>query len=479
VITGILKNKIFSFILLRYIAYGLQFIGTLVIAYKLGPAKYGIWAYILVIFQFFSLLNFGIPNALNNLISIHKHHRNYLDYTLSVGFFLLVLNVLFSILLYGAINWFGLLDWKDNDLGDYTIHFLLIIILVYCNTLFLNIFRVFNELLAINIYQLILPLTLFIVAISFSSEEMIKWLLFAYLFSNIISLIIFIFKFPHKFQFKLKFRIFSKVIVKALRLFVYNTSFYFIFLSSRYIISESYPQDVFGQFAFALTISMVLVLILDSFSFLIFPKLINKYSKMTNDGIKFFEDIRLDYVTISHFLMHGAIMLYGVLVVFFIDYSSTFNLFVILCMAHAIFSLGYGYSILLMSKEKDSLLALISLTGLIVNIGVILAFIYLKLPFTYAGISILISYLTMVIILNFHSNRILHESTFGESFKRLFSLNFILPIIAALSMVIINVKPFFFIFSFLIFLILNTQRFKAILKRVKEIVHNPSLIDLK
>lgn len=478
-IAKLLKNKIFGFILLRYLAYGLQFIGTLVIAYKLGPTQYAIWAYILVIFQFFNLLNFGIPNALNNIMSINKHHREYLNYTLSVGLFLLGINILISTLIFVFINWYGILDWNDNNLGIYTIYFVITITTVYCNSLFSNVFRVFNKLFPINIYQLILPLTLFLVAVFFSSEDMIEWLLFAYVVSNLISLLAFLIFFPYRFSFRLDFRVLKKMIGKALKLFVYNTSFYFIFLSSRYIMSESYPQEVFGLFAFALTISMVLVLVLDSFSFLIFPKLINKYSKMTNEGMNFFEDIRLDYVTISHFLMHGAIMLYGLLVLFFRDYTSTFNLFALLCMSHAIFSLGYGYSILLMSKEKDSLLALISFTGLLVNISVILSFVYLDLPFTLAGVSIMAAYFTMVILLNYHSNNILHGSSFKDSFTRLFSLNFVIPILIAISMVIINVPPVFFFISFLIFAIMNFKRFKAIVERVKEIIHNPSLIDLK
>ena len=74
----------------------------------------------------------------------------------------------------------------------------------------------------------------------------------------------------------------KSILQKGLYLFLYNSCFYFILISIRTIISVNYTVEEFGYFTFSFTIANAVMLLLDSFNTILFPKTIDLMSSDDN-----------------------------------------------------------------------------------------------------------------------------------------------------------------------------------------------------
>lgn len=59
--------------------YAVQFITSIWVAVKLGPFYLGIWGVILLLINYFKLINFGISNSLTVLLVQHKENKKQVD----------------------------------------------------------------------------------------------------------------------------------------------------------------------------------------------------------------------------------------------------------------------------------------------------------------------------------------------------------------------------------------------------------------
>src|SRR5574344_1783603 len=75
-LSKIFKNKVVLYMGSRYLTYALQFITTLIVAIKLGPQEFGIWSFVLLIINFFNIVDFGISNSLNVLLVQERANTN-------------------------------------------------------------------------------------------------------------------------------------------------------------------------------------------------------------------------------------------------------------------------------------------------------------------------------------------------------------------------------------------------------------------
>lgn len=67
-LSTILRNKIFLYVGTRYVTYAFQFIASFYIALKLGPVGFGVWSFILLLINFYNIIDFGISNSINILL---------------------------------------------------------------------------------------------------------------------------------------------------------------------------------------------------------------------------------------------------------------------------------------------------------------------------------------------------------------------------------------------------------------------------
>ena len=69
---NIIKNKVFIYLITRYMTYAVQFISSIIIATKLGPYYFGIWGFILLLINYLRIIDFGISSATNILLVQNK-----------------------------------------------------------------------------------------------------------------------------------------------------------------------------------------------------------------------------------------------------------------------------------------------------------------------------------------------------------------------------------------------------------------------
>lgn len=70
----ILSNKIVVYMLTRYVVYFVSFLSSLLIAGKLGPYYFGIWGFVLLLINYFHIIDFGIGNSMTVLLVQNKEN---------------------------------------------------------------------------------------------------------------------------------------------------------------------------------------------------------------------------------------------------------------------------------------------------------------------------------------------------------------------------------------------------------------------
>ena len=135
----IVTNKVVLYLVTRYMTYAIQFITSIWIAVKLGPFYLGIWGVVLLLINYFKLINFGISNSLTVLLVQHKENREQVsDYVKTALGLLAVLG--FCIILFGIYyHLFGISYIDKYRLGNLLYVICFIAILEHINNLFMVI----------------------------------------------------------------------------------------------------------------------------------------------------------------------------------------------------------------------------------------------------------------------------------------------------------------------------------------------------
>ena len=177
-------NSIIKYISSRYIIYIIQFINTLLIAKKLDPHNFGVWGFLLLIIIYFSYFNFGIPSSLNILASINKNKTKYVSLNFNTS--LILIGVLSCIVIFAfSVN--SLLNFNFGEkynFNENSLFILFIIIIGYFNSIFLNIFRIYNKLTEITFNQSITPISVLIIVLFYNGSSLISYLLIGMIISN-------------------------------------------------------------------------------------------------------------------------------------------------------------------------------------------------------------------------------------------------------------------------------------------------------
>ena len=300
----ILKNKVLLYIGSRYLIYGIQFVNSLFIAVALGPTYFAIWGFINLVLQYIAQFNLGIPYSLNVMLSINKNDSKKVKALLSSSF------ILYAILSIILIVFFFILNNSEIKLGEkyfFTEYWKIVIaiaILTHFNTLFTNYFRIENKLKEIIFFQSITPIAMLIAIFCAKEEILLRLLLWLMLIGQFISLLIYIMNTSWSFIKPQKEYIYA-LMQKGFYLFTYNACFYLIMLSTRTIVSSAYTVKEFGFFTFSFMLANTIMLLFDSFSFLIYPKTINRLNKANKDEmIHILHVIRTVYITSVHLVMY-------------------------------------------------------------------------------------------------------------------------------------------------------------------------------
>ncbi|MBK5203574.1 MAG: oligosaccharide flippase family protein [Prolixibacteraceae bacterium] len=474
----IVSNKILQYIFSRYATYFIQFINSLFIAVYLGPFYLGVWGFITLIIQYFSQINLGIPHSVNAIVAINKKDEDYVVKTTGTSLVMMGALSIVIILLFIANSLFFNIGEKYN-FSVYAPVIALIAILNYFNSIISNIFRIYGKLFEIAFNQSVFPVLILLVVFFFKGENLLWALVLANCVSSFISFLLFIIRSPVKLRPSFNFKLTKIIQKKGWHLFIYNASFYLIIISTKSFISDYYSVSEFGYFTFAFSLANAIFLLLQSFSFIIFPKLLNRLASATNERISYLlNEVRDAYISTSHLLVHFAILCFPVFLMLFPQYSQSSKAFKLIALTVVLTTNSFGYSDLLIAKGKEKLLGHLSFFALCINIC--LSFFVcriLKVPYSYVIFSTMITYLVYVFLLGLWGRRRLKLSTrFLSILKDVFPFGMLLPYLLSMGMIIFSLNDIWFILPLLLFIVLNYRLKDKVKYLAEKIFDNPDKV---
>ncbi len=477
----IIKNKVLFYLVSRYATYAVQFLTSLLIAAKLGPYYMGIWGFVLLLLQYFQQFHFGIANSFNVLYIQHRGNQqecyNY------IGNSLVILSVLctFIVFIYILYLFCGGALFDRYHVDKYMLWVCLIAILQYYVEFLTNLFRVKNLLNYVAFCQsIIVFLCLFCVIFS-REEKLIQWLVASYVIGNSFCVLLgFISGVIPKYkqvQFSLKCQ--KEILNKGLYLFLYNSCFYFIIISIRTIISDNYSVEEFGLFSFSYTLAYSIFFIIGALGFVIFPKVIGKLSSNDNKEVKdTISFLRKTYVTSTHFLVYLAIFFFPLLLYFMPQYDGSALSFNLIALTILITTCSYGYLELLISKNRERLMSLLSASALILNIIIGMIIVkYFNVSFSYVIVATLITYIIYSFTVLCFGLLILKDFVWHRALMDYFPLRLFCPYLSALLCTFLMCEYFMWI-PVVLFILLNRREGVELFETIKAIIINPNKVNL-
>lgn len=480
-ITTALQNKVILYIFSRYGTYFIHFINSLFIAIYLGPYYLGIWGFITLVTSYLNHFNFGIVHSATAIISVYKRKEFYVEKTIGASVVMLIILSCMITVFFISNYLFDINFGSKYNFNVYAPVVLLIGVLAHFNNLLSSIFRVYGKLFEIAFHQTIFPVLITAAIIFFKKEDLIWALVSANFLSFFLAFILYVFRSPVKLRLTFNINLFKRIQIKGWHLFVYNSSFFFIVISTRSLVSGYYSVEEFGYFTFAFSLSNVMLLLLQAFSYLIYPKLLNRFASANSlQNSEMLEKLRDAYVSTSHLLIHFAILFFPLLLILFPRYELASEAFKLIALSIVLYTNSFGYSGLLIAKGHEKKLGGAAFLALVVNVIAALILIeLLNVPFTLVILSTLLSYFIYVFILGYMGRKILELNVSILSIlKDIIPLRLFLPYFSSLCLVVFSVADTYFVIPLVLFLILNFRVLLRLKKIIKSIILNPNLINI-
>ena len=480
---NILKNKIYVYMSTRYLTYGLQFVLSMVIAGKLGPHFLGVYGMVNLIISYFGQVNFGIPHALNVLL-IHNKNDKYISNayilnSLSIYVILSLLIVLiYCLLLIAGCNFCA----GDYNMETFMPLIVCIAVLTYVNSIFTTVSRVKND---VNLLSIVgsVPVALNILVIWFyEGVQLVYALTGVQLLSALITMLLCYKRdaFPKWDRKSIRTNYKSDLIKKGIFLFLYNSCFYFILISVRTIISSNYSVDEFGYFTFSFTIANAVMLFIDSFNTIIFPKTIDLMSSDDRVALKTSMDkMRIGYAATSHMLIYFAMIFYPIFGIILPKYQEAIPTMYMISLTVLMNTTSFGFTSLLIAKNKERTAGKISLFALLLNLLLCMFLVKIvEVAFSQVIIGTLISYMFFAFLCAYEGNKILSESgSVLFTLKTFFPIRMFIPYCLALGLSI-HANAFLMWIPFAAFMFLNRKDLGFLMRVFNKLTNNPSVIDV-
>ncbi|MEA4968192.1 MAG: oligosaccharide flippase family protein [Bacteroidaceae bacterium] len=474
-------NPAILYVISRYGTYFIQFVNSLFIAIYLGPYYLGIWGFINLVLGYLAQINLGIPHSINVIVSVNKEKEDYVQKVIGNGLSMIV-GLSIAIIFFFVMNYVcGFNIGEKYNFNTYIIPVCIIAVLTHFNGFFSNIFRIYGKVAAIAINQSLYPIIVLLAIPFFRGTELLWAMVIANCLSVTISLALFLVQSPTKLKLLFDFSLIKYIQIRGWHLFIYNASFYLILLSTKSLISSNYSIEEFGYFTFSYSLANTILLLLNSISYLIFPKMLNRFAKADNNHVQSILGIvRNAYISLSHLLIHFVIMMFPALLLFFPDYQQASTVFKVTALTVVLYTNSFGYQGLLMARGKEKLIAIIAFSALMLNIILSIFFVFfLKVEFSEVLFATLITYLIYVLTLGlFGRKELLVSASVLAVLKDVFPIRMFFPFVLSILFIVFEVQNIYFSISFIIYLFLN---FKDLIK-IKDLgirlVNNQNFINI-
>jgi len=476
-----LKNKVLLFIFSRYGTYVIHFINSLFIAVYLGPFYLGVWGFITLVTSYMNHLSFGISDSVTAIISVKKDKDFYVQKVIGTAITMLLGLSVLAILLF-SINAIFELDFGSKyNFSTFAPIVVLIGVLGYFNTLFNHIFRVYGKLFEIAFSQTVFPVLMLLAIVCFKNKDLLWAMVFANFLAFLLAFLLYLIRMPLKIKPLFILDLFKTIQIKGWHLFVYNTSFYFIVISTRTFVSGYFSVEEFGYFTFAFSLANVMLLLLQSMAYLIYPKMLNRFASANkNQNTGLLKKMRDAYVTTSHLLIHVAIIIFPIFLILFPQYSKASEAFKLIALSVLLYTNSFGYSGLLIAKGFEKKIGKLSFSALVIN--VIVAFVLInvfEVPFTLVVLAIMLSYFFYVFMLGRTGRKMLDlDTSFTAVLKDIYPIRLLIPYILSLVLILFSVPDSYFVIPLVLFLIINMKVLLSLKSVIKSIIVNPNFINI-
>ncbi len=482
IITAVFRNNVVLYLFSRYFTFFLQFLNSLFLASNLGPYYLGIWGFFSLSLQYISFLNFGIQQSSNNYLSL-KFSNEKLRGKIAANA-LNLLAILFGILILVAVG-FRLFAYDFAEKYHFSTLYIPLLIAGIMNHLivfFSNIYRIYGKFLKIALSQSLSVFLTLLVVWRYKGAYLLEVLVFIQVASAIFSVILFLIGLP--FRIRLSFNTYwlKRIAIKGLYMFFYNSSFYFMMLATRSFVSSYYEVEEFGYFTFAFTLANTILLLLDSINYVIYPKILNRFSKMEQSKVVTeLGYIRSCYTTCTHLLAHTSIVFFPLFLYLFPKYAESQNAFRLIILTVILTTNAFGISGFIIARGKERSLGLIAFSCLLLNLvcNYFLVIVW-HVGFEYVILSTALAYLVYIFGINYFGLTLIGDKlNLRELLNFTFNAKLLLPYILSLVFVFFNCPNYFYILSVLVFVVLNLSNFKQIVAMVKRLILDPSIFSLK
>ena len=480
-LSNILNNKIIIYLTSRYAVYGLQFITSMVIAGKLGPYYMGVYGFLQVILMYLTQINFGIPHSLNVLLVHNKENKEVSDNYIGNSLLIVLVMSLLVGLFYLYYKIFGIVSFERYHVDKFIIWICIVGMLQYFNTIFTVIVRIKNKLRLLAFMQSLTILLNFVVIWIFTGETLITVLVANNVISNLISAYLAYRHgcFPKLSNVHIRKEIVYGIVKKGFYLFLYNSCFYFIVISVRTIISANYAIEEFGKFTFSYSVGHALLLLSSAISTIVFPKMIDRLSSNNNEVVNHvLTTVRISYISATYLLVFLALPFFPVLLHFLPKYQDAIYAMNLVALAVLMHTNAFGYSTLLIARNKEKYSALISALSLILNIGFALLLVKVfHVSYALAILSIMVIYLFHTLASTFLGSKIMGQYSLKRVLADTFPLRLFIPYLTAVLLSVYELERLIFL-SLLVYVLLNTKEILLIFSYAKRIVSNQNSTDL-
>jgi len=464
----------------RYATYFIQFITSLLIAAKLGPDNFAVWGVVLLILNYFRIVNFGVSNALN-IFAIQNKDDTATVKEVTASSITILFCVSLLIVGVGAFQYAIGFDYIEKyALGNLFYLACIAAILTHFNTLFMNIYRIKNRLFEIALYQSVIPFIVFIVTLFAPLNNLLYLLTLSYVIGNLVALFVFISNGKIPFGAWPNLSWVKRILDKGLFLFIYNVCFYLVLLSIRTFISIEYSVTEFGFFSFSFALANAILLFLQALTFIVFPKVIDKFNTTDKEYVStLISNIRDSYVSFSFGLVFLAIIFFPVLIYFLPQYSDALMSLQLIALTIIMYTQSFGYNTYLMAQNKERRIALMSFMTLFLNIAIASTLIYVfKVNYSYVIFATLVSYFFYAFSAMHYAKK---ELEIKHSFKNncidIFPLRLCIPYVLAILIVVSKVT-YALPLPLVIFLIMNKRNLAGVYNRLKSLFVKPDIINL-
>lgn len=350
-ISDIIQSPSFSYIVIRYITYLIQFINAFLLAKSLGSNQYGIYSFIFLIMQYMAYSNLGINESLNTEYAICKEEEKQKIWNTAWSLNIII-NLILFVILFIIISRYNL--FEKYNFESYSLLLLITCIITNLSRIYITYYKLYGRLFKLNVQQILPHLVLFCFIITLWSDLTVIHIIIVYLFTNLCSLILFLINPPKKPYFKIDKSYANILIRRGITLLLYNLSFYLLTLLSLSLVSHYFSVDEFGCYSFTNTLVNGIIMACGAFLFIFYPKILNRLHNCPENMIyDVINRIRNVYVLFIDIIAILSIFIAIGIAHFLPHYKNITVVFPILILGQIILNSTTGFSAYLLSKKKE------------------------------------------------------------------------------------------------------------------------------